>query len=60
MSVDGLNAGQANKFVRKFGLKNLRQENGYWVADDDIDGVLCPCVITAETYWAAWHEGDLA
>lgn len=55
MSRDGLNAGQANKFCRKLGLKNLRLENGIWTADDDGE----PYKITAANYWAAWHEGDL-
>lgn len=55
MSIDGLNAGQANKFCEKLGLINLRLEDGYWIAED----AGYSYKITAETYWAAWHEGDL-
>lgn len=60
-SIDGLSRVQAHKFVVKLGLKNLRKENGYWVADIDYgDGNLEPYTIDTETYWAAWYEGDLA
>jgi hypothetical protein len=55
MSIDGLNAGQVNKFVEKLGLKNLRLENGYWVAEDG-DSLY---IITAQKYWAALDQGDL-
>jgi len=58
--MESLNAGQVNKFVRVFKLKDLhKNENGDWVAYDDIDGELIPVVITPEKYWAAWDEGDL-
>lgn len=56
MSKDGLNAGQVNKFCQKLGLTNPRLEDGIWVADDGDQ----PYRITVDTYWAAWHEGDLA
>jgi ribosomal protein L15E len=56
MSVDGLNAGQVNKFVAQNKLQNLRLEGGYWVAND---GEYL-YTITAEKYWAALNEGDLS
>lgn len=55
MSIDGLNAGQANKFAKAFGLENVRLEGGYWIADDGGE----PYTISAENYWGAWNEGDL-
>ena len=58
MSTDGLSAGQANKFAKKLGLKNLRIQGGFWVAEDGEGGDLY--TITFDNYWAAWHEGDLA
>lgn len=56
MSIDGLNAGQINKFVACFELQNLRLEGGYWVANDGDHAY----TITAEKYWAALNEGDLS
>ena len=56
MSVDGLNAGQVNKFVAQNKLQNLRLEDGYWVANDGDHAY----TITAEKYWAALNEGDLS
>jgi predicted exporter len=56
MSVDGLNAGQVNKFVARFKLQNLRLEDGYWVADDGDYAY----TVTAQKYWAALDQGDLS
>ena len=56
MSIDQLNAGQVNKFVACFKMKNLRLEGGYWVADDGSS----PYTITAQKYWAALDQGDLS
>lgn len=60
METNSLNAGQINKFVEVFKLKDLhKNDKKEWVAYDDIDGELIPVVITPEKYWAAWDEGDL-
>ena len=60
-SIDGLNAGQINKFVSRFKMENLRMVDGYWVADDVYDdGEIDTHIITAKKYWTACHEGDLA
>ena len=60
-SVDGLNAGQINKFVACFKMKNLRMVDGHWTADDVYDnGEIDTHTITADMYWSAWHSGDLA
>jgi hypothetical protein len=56
MSIDGLNAGQVNKFVARFKMKNPKLEGGYWVANDG----QYLYTITAEKYWAALNEGDLS
>lgn len=65
ISVDGISITQANRLATMANLKNLRMENGYWVADDSwVDDDTSKVetwayTISADNYWGARYDGDL-